>query len=66
MTKSIKPEFEKSAAFKGTQQEYEQAVDGFARLFPNGFDGDEARAFVPYGIKAEHVSARIAQLKQKP
>ena len=66
MSKKLTPEFQKSAEFKGTQEEYTKAVDDFAKVFPNGFDGDDARAFVPYGIKPEHVRTRISQLQAKP
>ena len=66
MVESIKPEFEKTARFQGTQAEYEKAVDDWAHIYPNGFDGDEARAFVPFGISDSHVSQRIVQLQNNP
>jgi hypothetical protein len=65
-TMELHTHFKKTAEFKGTQAEYERAVHEWAKIYKDGFDGDEARSFVGHGIRSDHVSQRIKQLQNRP
>jgi hypothetical protein len=64
MNKSIKPEFEKSYLFKGSQEDYENAVDRAASHYKGQLKHSNAMGLMFAGIQPEHVKKRMQQLKK--
>lgn len=67
MSEGIKPVFNKTATFKGTNQEYNDVVYKLAeQAGVAGVEGDWARMLIGTGISSDHVIKANAYLYPAP